>query len=178
MAIKEISDTLRNLTTNLNNVRDHLALLTPPTAPVQNPASYLAPSSLPPHRESFVPPSEHYRGDCGSCWAFLVKCSLVFEQQPHTSDPSCIAYLINPLKGAALAWASALWEKQMAICFSYADFTQEKRKVFDHPIRGKSSSSPSTRVPVALLKWPSSSGHSLQRAAGMTRPFKVRFKFL
>uniref|UniRef100_A0A8C6WL95 Retrotransposon gag domain-containing protein n=1 Tax=Neogobius melanostomus TaxID=47308 RepID=A0A8C6WL95_9GOBI len=81
----------------------------------------------PPFRESHVPDPEHYSGDMGKCGAFLLQCSLVFNQRPYTyaTDYSKIAFVMGLLQGRALAWASATWE------------TRALKKVFDHPVQGK-----------------------------------------
>ena len=57
---------------------------------------------------------------------------------PH--ERSRIAYLIGSLSGEALAWAAAVWERGSAVCYHYGSFTEEMRKVFDHPVRGKEAS--------------------------------------
>ena len=86
--------------------------LNPPAAdPVQLP---------PPHtREPFVPPPEHYLGEIGACSAFLLQCSHVFDLQPNSyaTDKSCVAYIMNLLKGRAVQLGTALWE---GILDSYA----------------------------------------------------------
>lgn len=89
--------------------------------------------------EPMVPTPAPYYGDLGACRSFLVQCSLVFEQQSLTygNDRAKIAYLIGCLRGNALSWASAEWERSSAACSSYASFTEKMRKVFDHPVRGK-----------------------------------------
>ena len=130
---------LQSISASLTEISAALAALQhqPPHQPPVDPG----PTPGPPlhQREPHVPAPERYNGDLGSCRAFLVQCSVVFEQQPATyaTERSRIAYLLGSLKGDALAWASALWERQGEVCFSYDDFTGEMRKVFDHPVRGK-----------------------------------------
>lgn len=138
-ALKDIMDCVRELSTDMHAIRERISPLAPPVAPSQPSVSYPVPGSPPSHREPSVPAPERYGGDLGTCRAFLVQCSLVFEQQRHTyaTHRSRISYLIASLKGAALAWASAVWEEQSKLCFDYDDFTQEMKKVFDHPVRGK-----------------------------------------
>lgn len=136
--LAQIIARLEPLTVSLNDIRDHLnnqAAAAPPVPPAPAPA----PDALP-AREMPFPAPERYAGDLGTCRAFLMQCSLVFEQQPRTyaSDRSRICYLLSLLKGSALAWGSAVWEEQSpAVCQSYAAFTREMKKVFDHPVRGK-----------------------------------------
>ncbi|CAB1342959.1 unnamed protein product, partial [Coregonus sp. 'balchen'] len=97
------------------------------------------PSPSPPLWEPFVSTPEHYDGKLGACRAFLVQYSLVFEQQPYSyaRERAKISYLIGCLRGAALSWAMAVWERQSPICFSYSRFTEEMKKVFDPPVCGK-----------------------------------------
>ena len=84
------------------------------------------PSATP--REPFIPAPERYEGDLGR--SFLLQCSLVFELQPQTypTDKSRITYLIGSLRGEALAWAAAVWERGSAVCSDYSAFTEEMRK--------------------------------------------------
>ncbi|KAK0133566.1 Cyclin-dependent kinase-like 3 [Merluccius polli] len=86
-------------------------------------------------REPFIPAPEPYGGDLGQCRSFLLQCSLVFELQPQTyaTDKARIAYLIGSLRGEALTWATAVWERGSAACSDYSMFTEEMRRVFDHP---------------------------------------------
>ena len=72
-----------------------------------------------------------------------MQCSLVFELKPacsYSSDQAKIAYFIGLLWGDALKWASAVWEKQASLAFTYVSFCNELKKVFDHPINGKDAS--------------------------------------
>ena len=66
----------------------------------------------------------------------------MFELQPQTypTDKARIAYLIGALRGKALARATAVWERGSAACFDYSVFTEEIRRVFDHPVRGREAS--------------------------------------
>ena len=74
-----------------------------------------------------MPGLERYEGDLGSCRAFLLECSLVFELQPQTypTHKSRIAYLIRSLRGEALTWAEAVWERGSTACADYSAFTEE-----------------------------------------------------
>uniref|UniRef100_A0A672IKY2 DUF4939 domain-containing protein n=1 Tax=Salarias fasciatus TaxID=181472 RepID=A0A672IKY2_SALFA len=65
--------------------------------------------------------------------------SLVFELQPlsYPSDRSRIAYLIGLLSGPARAWGTALWENQSPACRTYQAFTEEMKRNFDHPVKGR-----------------------------------------
>ncbi|XP_057683966.1 retrotransposon-derived protein PEG10 [Corythoichthys intestinalis] len=105
----------------------------PSHTPVANPASSAT------GREPHVPAPAPYDGNLGTCRAFLVQCSLVFEQQPsmYQGDRAKIAYLIGSMRGTALDWASSIWEQGSPLCTSYSRFTEEMRKIFDHPVRGR-----------------------------------------
>lgn len=96
-----------------------------------------------PHfRESHVPDPDHYSGDMGKCGAFLLQCSLVFNQKPYTyaTDCSKIAFVMGLLQGKALAWASATWETKPEIRQDFNVFIADLKKVFDHPVQGKEAS--------------------------------------
>ena len=86
-----------------------------------------------------APHPERYDGDLGKCGGFILQCSLVFELQAEafTTDRSKVAFVISCLKGRALEWAKPLWEEQGRHANSYAAFTREMSRVFDHPVRGK-----------------------------------------
>uniref|UniRef100_A0A8C5CGL7 CCHC-type domain-containing protein n=1 Tax=Gadus morhua TaxID=8049 RepID=A0A8C5CGL7_GADMO len=129
--LQEITSNLRELA---GAVRSQRATSPDPSVAVPGPSA----SS----REPYIPTPERYEGDLGSCRSFLLQCSLVFELQPLTypTDRSRVAYLIGSLRGEALAWATAVWERGSAVCSDYSAFTAEMRMVFDHPVRGKEAS--------------------------------------
>ena len=130
--LDEIAASVKDIQDQLTQAAAHATA----QATVQAPA---AAPGVPIAREIPVPAPERYSGDLGVCQAFLMQCSLVFEQLPRTyaTDRSRICYLLGLLKGSALTWGSAVWEEQSPVCNSYAAFTSEMRKVFDHPVRGK-----------------------------------------
>lgn len=131
--LREITDVLRWLTTNITTLRTQLS----PSAQ----ASASAPASLP-DRDPYVPAPERYDGHLGQCHSFLLQCGLVFDQQPRTypTDRARIAFVIGLLRGEALEWASAAWEKQSTPTANYDAFTAEIRKLFYRPVRGKDAS--------------------------------------
>uniref|UniRef100_A0A673W617 DUF4939 domain-containing protein n=1 Tax=Salmo trutta TaxID=8032 RepID=A0A673W617_SALTR len=71
--------------------------------------------------EPFVPAPKRYNGNLGACRAFVVQCSLVYEQQPYAdaSERAKISFLIGSVCGTVLSWAMAV-------------FTEEMRRVFGH----------------------------------------------
>lgn len=89
--------------------------------------------------EPRLPAPERYDGNQRDCRGFINQCSLTFELQPTSfpSDRSRIAYIITLLTGKARAWATSIWEQQGRACSSYARFTEEMRRVFDHPVGGR-----------------------------------------
>ncbi|XP_029303854.1 uncharacterized protein LOC115018779 [Cottoperca gobio] len=110
---------------------------TPLTPAVQQSSSMGARGPLP--SEPRLPAPERYEGNHKDCRAFLAQCSLTFELQPSyfPSERSRIAYIITLLTGKARSWATAVWEQQGPSCNGYRAFTDEMRRVFDHPVGGK-----------------------------------------
>uniref|UniRef100_A0A8C6U8R8 Retrotransposon gag domain-containing protein n=1 Tax=Neogobius melanostomus TaxID=47308 RepID=A0A8C6U8R8_9GOBI len=154
-ALKEVIDQLRELSTNVSQIGHHVnqlstVLASSAAASTSNPsppATTAQPAvrtrdtplraSAP--REPHIPTPERYYGDLGSCGRFLLQCSLVFDQQSNTyaADKSRISFVLSLLGGKASQWATAVWEANSPICWSYRDFSDEMRKIFDHPVRGK-----------------------------------------
>ncbi|XP_034143100.1 proline-rich protein 36-like [Esox lucius] len=66
-----------------------------------------------------------YDGDMGLCRSFLLQCGLAS---------------LRILRGDALKWASAIWERQSPYTQSYSAFTIKIRKVFDHLVCGRDAS--------------------------------------
>ena len=147
IALRTLVDQSKNMSQALVDLQAQVAALSttlgttaPPTAPGTVPATASSSSAAsPPLREPSVPAPDRFDGNLGECRSFLLQCSLVFEQQPYTyaSDRAKISYLIGCLRGSALTWATAVWESQSDACSTYAKFTEEMRRNFDHPVRGK-----------------------------------------
>lgn len=140
--LKEITETLQRLTAHVVDLGNKITTLPPPESAANIPTSPPAqpPDSRPPApREPFIPIPQPYAGDLGTCEAFLLKCDLVFEQQPFTyaTDRSKIAYIVGLLTGKASEWATAAWTSQSPICQVYSEFTTEMRRIFVHPIQSK-----------------------------------------
>ncbi|KAJ0055221.1 hypothetical protein NL108_012724 [Boleophthalmus pectinirostris] len=134
--MNQIGTMLANLTTAFTQ----FAAAAPP------PSDALSGSSPPPpappslaQREPHIPTPGRYAGDLGSCGRFLLQCSLVFDQQPLTyaSDKSRIAFVISLLTDKASQWATAAWESNSDIFRSFSAFSNEMKKLFDHPVKGK-----------------------------------------
>uniref|UniRef100_A0A8C9ZYC4 CCHC-type domain-containing protein n=1 Tax=Sander lucioperca TaxID=283035 RepID=A0A8C9ZYC4_SANLU len=131
------SSSVRNLSASMTRIQDQLSL------PAENPPPVSTPSPATSGAVSFcepkVPTPDKYDGDLGKCRSFLMQCGLVFDLQPNSyaTDKARIAFVIELLRGRALDWASALWERQDICLASYQEFTAEMRKLFDHPVRGR-----------------------------------------
>lgn len=128
--ITQLSSMRESLTTSM--AQSSVAAASPPPAVALNPPILQS-------RESHVPDPEHYSGDMGKCGAFLLQCSLVFNQKPVTfaSDSSKIAFVMGLLRDKALAWASAVWQNNPALRQDFDFFEAELKRVFDHPVLGK-----------------------------------------
>ena len=145
--LHDLSSTISELSNQMNQLSALVSSSTAPASGPSNPPASAAPPSgqplqTPPSREPLMPIPERFSGDLGACGRFLVQCSLVFQQQPSTynSDKSRIAFIISLLSGKAAQWATALWESNSPACQSYDAFSNEMRKVFDHPVKGKEAS--------------------------------------
>uniref|UniRef100_A0A3Q1GBC7 CCHC-type domain-containing protein n=1 Tax=Acanthochromis polyacanthus TaxID=80966 RepID=A0A3Q1GBC7_9TELE len=108
------SQTLRDLTNLNQEISTQLNTLTDQI----NSVAITVNSSPPIAREPYVPTPERYRGDQGTCRAFLMQASLVFELRPLTYSTD----------------KSAVWAAQNPICNSYLEFVKEMKRVFDHPL--------------------------------------------
>lgn len=148
--LREVTEKLRDLSANVTELSAQLSQLTtqlstaasspqPPSGTQQAPAPAPGQPASPATREPHIPTPERYSGDLGTCGQFLLQCSLVFDLQPSTycTDKSRIAFLISLLTGRAAQWATAVVENNSPACQSYARFTKEMRKVFEHPLKGK-----------------------------------------
>lgn len=132
-----LSSSVSRLGDQVSQISDRLSAETPHHQS-EVPSTSLAPPAVP-YREPHIPSPERYSGDLGACGRFLLQCSLVFDQQPLTyaTDKSRIAFVISLLTGKASQWATAAWESNALFFDSYATFTNEMKKIFDHPLRGK-----------------------------------------
>lgn len=124
---------LHEIHQTLTTLVNRPSLSPPPSVP---PAS---PAPAQPAYEPRLPTPERFDGDPRDCRGFLTQCSLTFELQSSTfpTDRARIAYVITLLTGKARAWATAIWEQQGPSCSSYQNFTDEMRRVFDHPVGGR-----------------------------------------
>lgn len=88
-------------------------------------------------REPHVVDPEPYSGDPNKCKSFLLQCSLVFGQKylTYASDEARVQYVVGLLRGRALDWAAALWERSPVFFKSYSLFEDKFKGVFDHSIQ-------------------------------------------
>lgn len=128
---KQLDDLSRSLSALFNQPSQ---LLTPAASqPVP------APTPPTPAREVHIPDPKPFSGELGKCRGFLLQCTLIFDQKPHTyaSDRSKVSYIIGLLTSRALTWAEAFLETTPLHTLSHQVFTTELLKVFDGPVRGR-----------------------------------------
>ena len=133
--LQKLPDDLRTLVSALQTGQAGVTAAAPPNPPLPTSS---ASSSL---REPHLLAPERYEGHPGRCCGFLLQCSLAFKLQASMfpTERSRVAYVISLLSERALAWTTAIWEKQSDICFNWQSFTQEMKRVFDHPICGRNT---------------------------------------
>lgn len=145
--LRQVMEHLQQLTTSvtrlggqLGDIRDQL---TSPAAPADPPLPPLAANppvnTTPQAREPYIPIPARYSGDLGTCAQFLHQCSLVFSQQPTTyaSHQSKIAFVMSLLSGEAAAWSLAISNQNAELVTNYNLFSEEMKRVFDHPVKGR-----------------------------------------
>ncbi len=68
----------------------------------------------------------------------------MFSQQPHTyaTSQAKVAFIMSSLTGQAAAWSLAISSQQQELITDYHRFTDEMRRVFDHPVKGRQAVSP------------------------------------
>ena len=140
--LQSLHQSLHGLSIQMSQLAEQLLPRPPPQQPGFPPSVSTVPSSPPPPpatlKEPYVPPPEPYAGEIGGCRGFLLRCALVFDQQPisYPSDRAKVAYTINLLRGRAAKWATAVWDRDSPLFTSYARFSQELRRIFDFPVEG------------------------------------------
>lgn len=140
-ALRTLSDNNQALVNQIAQLTNQVAMLTShlaQTVPAAQPSQSAPPTpSAPPSqsRESYVTDPEPFAGDLDKCRGFLLQCSLVFNQRPHTfpSDQSKVHYIMGLLRGRALAWAEAVNSSQPVVNLSLDEFLAMMKNVFDHP---------------------------------------------
>lgn len=87
-------------------------------------------------RTSVYPP-ESFDGDPDRFGGFLLQCKLAFSRAPvaYNSDNAKITFLVRALKGQALRWSEAFFDSHPIEQLTYAQFLEEFKRVFDHPLR-------------------------------------------
>ena len=81
---------------------------------------------------------ERCDGHPEKCRGFLLQRKLYFAYQTgNSTGREKVAAIVSVLAGRALEWVSALWERSVAEVYSYEDFRDLFRAVFDHPAQGK-----------------------------------------
>lgn len=117
---------------------DELALWTPGSA-TPHPADDWLTGPAPQAPEPYMPIPPRYSGDLGTCSQFLRQCNLVFNQQPLTcaSPQAKIAFIMSLLSGQAAAWSLAISTQRQELTNDYHLFTNEMRRVFNYPVKGR-----------------------------------------
>lgn len=143
-SLHQIMDHLQQLATSVAQLGNQLAAMRDqldaahanPVAP-QQADQISTPASL--AREPFIPIPARYGGDLGTCSQFLHQCSLVFSQQPNTyaTQEAKVAFIMSLLTGQAAAWALAISSQHANLRSDYLHFTEEMKRVFDHPVKGR-----------------------------------------
>lgn len=143
--LQQVMEHLQQLTTSVTQLGNQLVAVRDRLPPSEPAASSSPPQpadppavSPPTSREPFIPIPPRYSGDLGTCSQFLLQCSLVFTQQPNTyaTTQSKIAFIMSLLSGQAAAWALAVTTGGSDILGNYTQFTDEMKRIFDHPVRG------------------------------------------
>uniref|UniRef100_A0A3B5LFY1 Chromo domain-containing protein n=1 Tax=Xiphophorus couchianus TaxID=32473 RepID=A0A3B5LFY1_9TELE len=90
-------------------------------------------SPSPSFSEVISPPPEPFSGEQGKCRGFLLQCALVFGRSPQSfrDDASKISYVVGLLRGKALKWAEAVINESSVHRYSYDDFIESFKQVFD-----------------------------------------------
>ena len=70
---------------------------------------------------------------------FLHQSNLVFSQQPLmcSSNQSRVAFVMSLCVEKAAAWSLTISLNNPALCLDYSAFTDEMRRIFDHPVKAK-----------------------------------------
>ena len=129
--LREVLEHIRDLATNVNQ-------LPPRSHHLQPRQRRVHPAPLHPRHGSLTFPAR-YPGDLGTCAQFLNQCSLVFNQQPSTysMSQSKVAFVMSLLSGQAAAWALAVSNQRPDLSTDYKRFSDEMKRVFDHPVKGR-----------------------------------------
>lgn len=139
--LEQLSANVNRLGNSLESVFTQLATMTPADPPPVPPLPVVASPTTTPHqpRKPYIPIPASYSGDLGICSQFLYQCSLVFSQQPATypSDQAKVAFISRLLSDQAAAWVLASSTNNPSLCSKYQLFSQEMRKIFHHPVKGR-----------------------------------------
>ena len=147
-SLGRVMEHLQQLGASVSQLGGQLAALKDQLVPVPGAAAHLPandtpPSPAPQAREPYIPIPARYSGDLGTCKHFLHQCQLVFSQQPHTyvTSQAKIAFIMSLLTGQAAAWSLAVSSQQHELINDFRQFTDEMRRVFDHPVKGRQATS-------------------------------------
>uniref|UniRef100_A0A3B5Q1I5 DUF4939 domain-containing protein n=1 Tax=Xiphophorus maculatus TaxID=8083 RepID=A0A3B5Q1I5_XIPMA len=129
----ELTQSLSELSQQLKEISAKIKLSAAGTGtPAASPAPVTT-SPSPSFREVISPPPEPFSGEQGKCRGFLLQCALVFGRSPQSfrDDASKISYVVGLLRGKALKWAEAIINESSVHRYSYDDFIESFKQVFD-----------------------------------------------
>uniref|UniRef100_A0A3Q2GHQ5 DUF4939 domain-containing protein n=1 Tax=Cyprinodon variegatus TaxID=28743 RepID=A0A3Q2GHQ5_CYPVA len=94
------------------------------------------------HSGAYVPDPPPFSGELSKCRGFLLQCQMVFSQQPSAfaSDLSKIYYVMVLQRDQALTWALAFTSANPLTSLTFAQFSSEISRVFDHPVHAGDAS--------------------------------------
>lgn len=142
--VQKMAQTMDRMNTALQSLtqavaRINITLPTPAPATVTSPSP--APAATGPRPDVRLPSPQRFDGDPDACRGFLTQCALSFQLHPSSfpSEESKVAYITTLMSSKALVWATALWEKDLAICHNASEFMDQVQAVFGHPTNQRES---------------------------------------
>ena len=133
---------LRTLVENVAQISNQLTVLSgahssPPPSPPEDAAAPVPPTNS--AAEPHIPAPAKYSGNPDTCRNFLTQIQLVFNAQPvrYQHETAKIAYVASLLEGPPLSYFNALYEQRSPTIQTFALFSAELKRVYDHPIRGQ-----------------------------------------
>jgi len=135
------------LLTQLNTISTQLTALGAAASPAPQVPVTTAPGPLPPPgpiaREPSLASPKPYDGAFTEFRGFMLQCNFVFEMQPSmfSADAARVAYVATHTTGDALRWVQSFLSFNPGTRHNYANFEEEFRRVFDHPVAGQDAGS-------------------------------------
>lgn len=138
--IGDIQAVLQTLVGEVSQIATQLAAPSPSTDPPD--ASQPPVPASPPivhAAEPHIPPPAKYSGNPNTCREFLTQVQLTFNAQPSRfiQEAAKMAFIVSLLEGPPLSYFNALYEQHSPTVLSFAQFSTELKRIYDHPIRGQ-----------------------------------------